>query len=65
MSELTTTQSERTATPRRWGAGLLLWALVPLVTCTLAVVFGAMSPNEQFRVWLGGLPLMEQVPGPL
>ena len=45
MSELTTTQSERTATPRRWGAGLLLWALVPLlllgVLLALLVVTGA------------------------
>src|SRR3954454_17173207 len=30
MSELSTTQSEA-ATPRRWGAGALLWALIPVL----------------------------------
>ena len=30
MSELTTTTPERSA-PRGWGAGVLLWALIPLL----------------------------------
>ena len=31
MSELTTTPAEERAAPRSWGAGTLLWALIPLL----------------------------------
>jgi ZIP family zinc transporter len=44
MSELTTTQAEA-VTPRRWGAGALLWALIPLlllgVLLAVLVITGA------------------------
>ena len=52
-----------------WAVAVLLyvaqlWDVVELVIWTVALADGARSPKEQESVWLGGDPVIEQVPGP-
>jgi zinc transporter ZupT len=70
MSNLATTPSE-TATPRRWGAGALLWALIPLlllgVLLAVLVVSGAglgvrtAPPIEELTIDRITLPAPSQI----
>jgi ZIP family zinc transporter len=71
MSELTTTPAEERTTPRRWGAGALLWALIPLlllgVLLAMLVITGAglgartAPPIEELTIDRITLPARNQI----